>query len=242
MANDYFQFKQFIVRQGKAALKVCTDACLFGAYSARYLSNKDTHYQQQILDIGTGTGLLSLMIAQKVNATINAIEIDAGSFEQASENFQESPWKSKLQVIHADTKTHSFTNQFDSIICNPPFFANALKSTNQHKNLSKHVDELPLEELAKIVSGLLKKDGFFFILLPYSSLNEFVLEATKYSLHLKERVNVRQTTTHNFFRTIGVFCLRPADEIATKELAIKDESNNYTVEFKALLKDYYLYL
>ncbi|MDB5193741.1 MAG: methyltransferase [Segetibacter sp.] len=240
MANDYFQFKQFTVQQGKAALKVCTDACLLGAYAANYLQHSK-QATRNILDIGTGTGLLSLMLAQKTTATIHAVEVDKSSYEQAKENFEASSWREKLEAFHGDIKDLKLVGRYDAVICNPPFFEQSLKSVHASKNLSKHVDQLPLSNLAEIAVSLLNTEAVFFILLPSTGFDKFIPVAKNSKLHLKYRVDIRQTKTHNFFRSIGVFSTNE-DAPLTEEMSIKNEANAYTHEFVALLKDYYLHL
>src|SRR5688572_30396977 len=127
MANNFFQFKQFIIYQDKCSMKVCTDACIFGAGIANIISNSESRISN-CLDIGTGTGLLSLMIAQKTSALIDAIEIEEDAFNQAKENFSNSSWSQRLRAFHTDVKHFNSPLKYDFIISNPPFYQNDLIS------------------------------------------------------------------------------------------------------------------
>jgi tRNA1Val (adenine37-N6)-methyltransferase len=244
MPNDYFQFKQFLIKQDKCAMKVCTDACVFGSSLSPAPSGEGRDVRA--LDIGTGTGLLALMFAQKsLHAIIDAVEIDEAAAQQAKENFDNSPWKERLKVYH--TSIQQFINstihhfKYDVIICNPPFFENDLKSENEKRNLALHSDALSLEELISVVDILLKDDGNFFCLLPFHRTKYFEELLLKYKLCVKEKAFIKQTPKHNYFRTI--FCMnRLATAFTESEIIIMDEKNEYTKEFREKLCDYYLRL
>jgi len=240
MPNNYFQFKQFTVQQDHCAMKVTTDGCLFGAYVVERITN----YKLQItncLDIGTGTGLLSLMLAQKIDTHIDAIEIDAAAYSQAKENFDLSPWKNRLSIFNADILQFDPGKKYDCIITNPPFFEDDLRSTDKNKNNAKHDTALTLKQLLAVVNEHLKEDGVFFVLLPYPRVNYFIEIAAALDLHLSAQLNIRQTPTHNYFRSILSFTGKASTATIT-ELTIKDSGNSYTAEFSDLLKDYYLHL
>jgi tRNA1Val (adenine37-N6)-methyltransferase len=240
MPNDYFQFKQFTIHQDKCAMKVCTDACLFGAWIAQ--SPQLTAHK--ILDIGTGTGLLSLILAQNLsNAIIDAVEIDEAAAQQAKENFEASPWKERLTVYTESIQyvNLSTNHLYDIIISNPPFYKNDLKSDNEKRNLALHSAELSLEELVTAVNKFLKDDGSFFVLLPYHRIKYFEESAIEQNLFIKEKIFIKQTPKHNYFRSILWLTKNPA--ITTQsEITIMNNENQYTKEFGELLKDYYLYL
>lgn len=240
MANSYFQFKQFTVQQEKAALKVSTDSCLFGAWVAEYVRGK-MHDVRCVLDIGAGSGLLMLMLAQKCNAAIDGIEIDEPSCQQAKENIEATAWKERLQLIHADVKEFQFQQKYDFIISNPPFYEGDLKSGASNRNVAMHDEGLKLDELITIVDANLASDGSFAVLLPYHRAEQFITLAGKHGLFLSVQVNVKQTVNHSFFRSI-LLLSRVNTSPDLQELSIKDESNQYTIGFTDLLKDYYLYL
>ena len=135
-----------MIQQDKCSMKVCTDSCLFGAWVASLIEKKEIN-PETILDIGTGTGLLSLMLAQKTNAGIDAVEIDSNAFEQAKENILFSPWKDQIKIFNADIKQWNAPTKYDLIISNPPFYENDLLPEDDGKNISKHSAALNLEEL-----------------------------------------------------------------------------------------------
>lgn len=240
MANNYFQFKQFIIEQDQCAMKVTTDGCLFGGYVAGEIVNRKLSIDN-CLDIGTGTGLLSLMLAQKIDTAIDAIEIDEAAYSQAKENFDQSPWKNRLSIFNADILQFHPGKKYDCIITNPPFFEDDLRSADKHKNNAKHDTALTLKQLLAIVDEHLKKDGIFFVLLPYPRVNYFIETAAGHNLHLSAQLNIRQTPAHNYFRSILSFT-RNVSTAAITELTIKNSDNLYTAGFVDLLKDYYLHL
>lgn len=241
MANSWFQFKQFTIHQDRCAMKVTTDACLFGAWVARELaasSHSVGNWQSalHILDIGTGTGLLSLMIAQQCSAAIDAIEIDTAAAEQAKANMDASPWKERLFVIKADVK-NGLTKNYDIVISNPPFYENELRSDNSQKNTAHHSTDLTLDDLICILHGQ------FYLLLPYKRDQEIEKAFAKSNFAITHKVLVRQSTEHDFFRIMLTGKAgKTNDPVLTTEIAIKDKEDNYTPQFIELLKDYYLHL
>ena len=219
-------------------MKVCTDSCLFGAWIADKFERK-TINPKIILDIGAGTGLLSLMIAQKSNAQIDAVEIDANSYQQTVENFLESLWSKRLQIYHADIKNWKSKIKYDLIISNPPFFENDLKANGQNKNLAKHNDGLTFAELLFAIKDNLAINGNFAILLPFHRIEYLKMLAVENGFYLQEELLVKQTPKHSYFRGMLFFGLKSTSNISN-ELTIKDETGNYTDGFNLLLKDYYL--
>ncbi len=222
-------------------MKVCTDACLFGAIAA---SMAAANWNNRILDIGTGTGLLSLMAAQKnTNALINAVEIDEAAAQQASENFAASPWGERFKIYHTSIQqfVSSTDQQYDLVISNPPFFDNDLKSPDEKRNMALHSSALSLEDLLSAINKLLSNEGVLGILLPYHRTAFFEKLAIETGLYLSRKILVKQTHRHDYFRSILFFNRRevPARE---QEIIIKDAGNEYTTEFADLLRDYYLYL
>jgi tRNA1Val (adenine37-N6)-methyltransferase len=239
MPNTYFQFKQFIVHQEKAAMKVCTDACLFGAWVAAYIKAQDTK-PTQILDIGAGTGLLSLMLAQATTAPIDAIELNGQAAEQAMQNFEASPWNKSMQVLQGDARSIHLGKKYDLIISNPPFFENDLKSQDVMRNLALHSSELGLDELLPVIQQYLLPQGRFAILLPWHRKDAFINLAEAQDFFPAEEMDVKQTSLHNCFRTMLLFS-RNRQDAKRGEIIIRDREN-YTAPFIHLLKDYYLHL
>lgn len=242
MANSYFQFKQFTIQQENCAMKVTTDACLFGSLCPTFDERKEVF---KVLDIGTGTGLLSLMFAQKKqSAVIDAVEIDEDAFQQATENVAASPWSHRIKVIHTDAKEFDSGNQYDFIISNPPFYEKELKSDDAKKNLAHHNKGLLLPELLNAVKKNLKPGGRFSLLLPYKRNEEIKRMMSDSNLFIQQLTFVRQSATHDYFRIIlsGKLTDNEPAETIIDEISIKDKNNQYTPEFTALLKDYYLHL
>ncbi len=240
LPNNYFQFKQFTIHQDKCAMKVCTDTCLLGAVVADTIENNKITVEN-ILDIGCGTGLLSLMLAQKINTEIDAVEIDTAAYQQAAKNFEDSPWKERLAIFNNDILEFCTNKIYGCIISNPPFFEGSLKSSNSKKNTAKHDTALILEQLLNVVKDHLKPDGFFSVLLPYYRLDYFIKESKKIGLFLSQKILVKQTAGHAYFRGI-LFFRRQQTDIINEEIIIKNETGNYTGPFTLLLKDYYLYM
>lgn len=237
MANPYFQFKQFTVYQDQCAMKVCTDACILGAWFA-----EKTPSWSLVLDIGSGTGLLMLMLAQKHKGEIQGIELDLAAYKQLKENITQSKWKEDLKVFPGDARAYSFTHKFDFIITNPPFFEGDLTSASESANLARHSKELTLAELLTIIDSNLDKAGSFGILLPYHRVNYFKELAAGRGFYLREELLVRQTPHHDFFRGILHFGRNKESFVPKMELCIKNDSSVYTEEFVELMRDYYLYL
>ncbi len=240
LANNYFQFKQFIVQQEHCAMKVCTDACVFGACLARTIIHQKKE-PAGILDIGTGTGLLSLMAAQKSNAMMDAIELDEPAFQQAKINFEQSPWQNRLNIFNADALQFYPGKKYACIISNPPFFEGDLKSGNSKKDAAKHDTTLTLEQLLSVINNHLAPDGFFGVLLPYHRVEFFIEMSLAAGYFLNEQLLVQHTNTHPFFRGI-LFFSRQNINFGSNELVIKNEAGNYTQDFIDLMKDYYLHL
>lgn len=236
MANTFFKFKQFTIQQELCAMKVCTDSCLFGAMVAHYIENKKVN---SILDIGTGTGLLTLMLAQKTLANIDAVEINQAACLQAKQNFESSPWKNRIHLFETSVQDFKPNKKYDFIISNPPFFENHLKSELQNKNIALHSDQLTLKELVFSVEKLLTNDGVFAVILPFERTEYFINQMP--SLFLIKKINTFQTHTHKTFRSILIFS-RTESVLLERNIYIKDSTNNYTTEFIKFLQDYYLYL
>jgi tRNA1Val (adenine37-N6)-methyltransferase len=223
-------------------MKVTTDSCLFGGIISTFAREEKV---KTVLDIGTGTGLLSLMYAQKdKKAIIDAIEVDKEAAKQATENITASPWSDRIKIMHADARTYTCQRKYDMIISNPPFYEKELKAGSAQKNIAHHNDGLLLLELFEIIKRNLKPDGTFFLLLPYKRNKELETLIKKHELFIKEIIFVRQSVRHDYFRMI--ITGKPNGEATMKtmigELAITNKEGNYTSEFTDLMKDYYLNL
>jgi tRNA1Val (adenine37-N6)-methyltransferase len=236
MSNNYFAFKQFTVWQSDCALKVCTDACLFGAWASHQLtSNPPT----TILDIGTGTGLLSLQLAQKLpSAFIDAVEIDPAAAAQATQNAAATNFN--IQVHNADIKNYG-GKKYQHIISNPPFFENDLKSEHALKNQAMHSTTLTLQNLFSCVDDLLEPLGSFSILLPFARANEVEDLAKSHGYTVAHKAVVQQTPNHAAFRVMYIFS-KTAFVTASESSIVIKENDSYTPAFTSYLKDYYLFL
>lgn len=236
MANAYFQFKQFRIEQSLAAMKVCTESCVLGALATA--DNPD-----RILDIGTGTGLLSLMAAQKFTCPVDAIEIEDNAYIQAKINFQASPWKERLSLFHTSIQDFAITTslKYDLIICNPPFFSNHLTSANKAKRLALHNQTLSHEALAASIKALMVHSGISYILQPPFEATKFDLVAEQHGLHVQNRFLLINDPKASPLRYISVYGF---DKKAYKPvtLAIKDQAGAYSKDFQNILRPYYLYL
>ena len=194
-----------------------------------------------VLDIGTGTGLLMLMLAQVCDALIDGVEIDEPSWLQAKENIEASVWKERLQLFHADVKQFRFSRKYDLILSNPPFYEGDLKAAATNRNVAMHDAGLKLDELVAVVAANLTEDGYFAVLLPHTRSAYMIELAETVKLYLQKHVQVKQSVKHSHFRSILLFGKTNCEPLVA-ELSIKDENNLYTNEFVTLLKDYYLYL
>lgn len=236
MANNSFKFKQFEVDQSLAAMKVGTDGVLLGAW----VPIIDSGY---CLDIGTGTGLLSLMVAQRTEYTqIVAIDIDEDANKQSSLNFSNSKWSDRLVSYHTSLNKFmkSTENKFDTIVCNPPFFLSGNSAPNKQRAVARHSFSLPLDELLVGVTKLLKPNGLFSLILPKESYEIFTVAAKDIGLFERKRLEVRPAPNKSVHRVISCWSfIYQKREI--EELIIETGGRHiYSEEYKELTKDFYL--
>jgi tRNA1Val (adenine37-N6)-methyltransferase len=236
--NNFFKFKQFTIYQDNCAMKVCTDACLFGAWVAKCFEEKKVG-ANKIMDIGCGTGLLSLMLAQKTTATVDAIEIDAEAYLQATENITSSIFKNQINTFHGPIELFAAHTKYDFIICNPPFYENQLKSDKDDRNAAMHDDTLNLESLITAIENNLADNGNVAILLPYERMIEMEQLFTKSDFFINFKLEVKHSPKHPFFRTM-VIASRLENANIFSEISIKNTEGDYSTAFIDLLKDFYL--
>jgi tRNA1Val (adenine37-N6)-methyltransferase len=223
-------------------MKVCTDACLFGAWAA---ADAQIQSAKNILDIGSGTGLLSLMLAQQSAATITAIEIEESAYNQTVSNFDLSPWKERLDVVHTSIQDYASKNKenlFDCIITNPPFYEQDLTSPDHAKNLALHSTALPWDDLVKSVASLLQENGTWYVLVP--TLRAYTMQkiASNYGLYLSEECLMYNDAKHLPIRAMLKFVKQKETVIQRNKIVIKNADQSYTAEFTNYLKEYYLHL
>lgn len=231
-----FNFKQFHVNQDRCAMKIGTDGVLLGAWTP--LINNPYN----VLDIGAGTGILSLMLAQRSNAEqIDAIEIDGDAYEQCVENFEASPWDDKLFCFHAglDEFVDEPEDEYDLIISNPPFYTDDYKSDNSSRDLARFEDALPFEELIEAAALLLSDNGIFSVIIPYKEEERFVDMCKELDLFPLKITRVKGTPTSEIKRSLLAFC-RIEQTALIDELVIEISRHNYTPEYIELTKDFYL--
>jgi tRNA1Val (adenine37-N6)-methyltransferase len=226
-----FHFKQFSVNHSESAMKVGTDAVLLGAW----MPVPETC--DNILDIGCGCGVISLMLAQKSNAKITGIDMDEKSVKEAQRNAESSPWKERVHFIHENVQifAQKTTEKFFLIVSNPPFFENSLKSPEKSRNISKHNETLTLEELVAAVDILLSTNGRFGIILPVENAEKFEKLAINYLLYATKKTYIFPTRTKKANRILMLFERKPL-VCEENNLVIRD--NGYTDEYYLLVKEY----
>lgn len=229
-----FRFKQFSVNDSNCAMKVGTDAVLLGAWVN--IDHADT-----ILDIGTGCGLIALMAAQRSTAQITAIDIDEYASIQSKENFLASPWHERLVTVHGAVQQLNSATSFDLIVCNPPFFKNALKAPDHQRNIARHNDELSFESLLVTVDRLLNNNGKFAFVLPNNEAHQVITIAATYQLYPNRCCNILSRENKSPNRLL-VELSRKASVIERETLIIRDLNNQYTLQYKELTKDFYMFL
>ncbi len=222
------------MHQEHCAMKVCTDSSIFGAWAGPEKSEEKI----EALDIGTGTGLLSLMLAQRYeNIFINAVEIDETAATQATENFSKSPWPNCLNVIHADIQNFPISDKYDFIISNPPFFHNNLKSPSAKMNMAKHVHQMDEMAMIKIIDQYLSDNGSFALMLSYQRREICIRVAGEMGWFPARELWVKQTPAHDFFRAMIQFEKKHANT-TIKKICIKEMDKHYSKAYNDLMKDY----
>jgi tRNA1Val (adenine37-N6)-methyltransferase len=237
MANNYFNFRQFTIRQEKAAFKVGTDGVLLGACA-------DFSGEGKILDIGTGTGLTAIMAAQRSDAAIDAIEPDKDSFEQALENVRGCKWAERINVFHSDLQNYIPENEqkYYSIITNPPYFRDSLRNPDEKISSARHAFSLSSDDILKCCSKLLTKDGNLQIILPYVEGTLFIAEAGIYGFFCSNIIKVKPNPSGKVIRMIMKFerTKRPVHEkFLTIETGVRHQ---YTDDYKEVTKEFYLFV
>jgi tRNA1Val (adenine37-N6)-methyltransferase len=235
MPNPYFQFKKFTVMHDRCAMKVGTDGVLLGAWATPPENGA-------ILDVGTGSGLIALMLAQKSNANITGIEIDLQAAEQARENVEQTPWRNRIHIEHSTFQKHVnvTSKNYDMVITNPPFFADSLNAPELNRTNARHQTELRMEELFAGVKKVLKPQGCFCMIYPVEKEPELLLMASVSSLYPYRIMYVKPTPRLPPKRMLINFCMKKVP-LKSENLVIESvKRHNYTEQYKKLTKDYYL--
>jgi tRNA1Val (adenine37-N6)-methyltransferase len=232
-----FQFKQFSLEQDRCAMKIGTDGVLLGAWAP--IENNPF----SILDIGTGTGIIALMLAQRSHAEqIDALEIDEDAYEQAVDNFENSPWSDRLFCFHAgvDEFVEEPEDEYDLIVSNPPFYTEDYKTENPQRDLARFAEALPFEDLIEAAALLLSENGIFSVIIPFKEEENFVAISKEYELHPIKITRVKGNPTSEIKRSLLAFTRNESDTILTNELIIETGRHIYTPEYIELTKDFYL--
>lgn len=233
MPNPYFSFKQFTIRHDRCAMKVGTDGVLLGAWT-------DLSHSRRLLDIGTGTGLIALMLAQRCpDGRITAIDIDADAVGQARENILASPWKDRVEAELQDICTYTGQGLFDTIVSNPPYFIDSLKCPDSQRTTARHTDSLDADRLIGKVTELLTPDGRFSLVLPAEQTDDLLRLAAGKGLYPSRHTWVITRPGLPPKRVLLEFRKTPT-AFHPDELVIELERHVYSEEYIALTKDFYL--
>jgi tRNA1Val (adenine37-N6)-methyltransferase len=232
-----FQFKQFSLEQDRCAMKIGTDGVLLGAWTP--IDNSPI----SILDIGTGTGIIALMLAQRSAAEqIDAFDIDEEAYEQSTDNFENSPWNDRLFSFHAglDEFVEEPEDEYDIIVSNPPFYGEDYKSNNDQRDLARFQDAMPFEDLIEAADLLLSENGIFSVIIPFKEESTFLALAKEYELFPLKITRVKGTPITETKRSLLAFGRKEITNFPLDELIIETARHIYTPEYIALTKDFYL--
>ena len=235
MANTYFKFKQFTIEQDRCAMKVGTDGVLLGAWAPLPASGK-------ILDVGTGTGLVALMVAQRSDAEVVGIDISEDACSQAAENAKHSPWNSRVTILHQDVKTFDecFWGQFDSIVSNPPYFKENVKCPGSQRNTARHTDDLDFSDLVDASCKLLKEEGTLSVVLPADVALDFIAEALSKRLFLFKQTWIHTKPNAVPKRVLMAFSKKQSASTEVVHMTIHEADHSFSDAYKALTEDFYL--
>lgn len=229
-----FHFKHFSLYHDRSTMKVGTDAVLLGAW----VEVKPTDW---VLDVGTGCGILPLMLAQREIAKVHAVDLDEPSALEAAENFQASQWSRQLFAFHADVRKFTMQCAYDLIISNPPFFVNSFKCDEDRRNQARHTDSsLTFSELIAVVRRLLKPDGRFVVVLPYRESQEFIPLATEAHLFVHRCENIIPVEGKTPNRVNLEFRYGKPEAVETDDLVIRTVDGKFTDEYNRVVSDFYL--
>lgn len=230
-----FRFKQFVVRQQQCAMKVGTDGVLLGSWCR-------VPVEGRVLDVGTGTGLLALMVAQRsLKVDITALEIDREASLQAMENCLKSPWRERIKVLHTSLQEFGemSADRFDMVVCNPPYFDRSLRCPDKKRTAARHSETLSFDDLLHFSAVLLKKEGSLSVVLSEKESEVFMDKAVEKGLFLCRQMNVLPTPEKDVKRRLMEFSFEKK-ELEVRNLVIETERHIYTEEYKNLTQDFYL--
>jgi tRNA1Val (adenine37-N6)-methyltransferase len=234
-ATSTFYFKQFKVEDGRSTMKVGTDAVLLGAVA-------EVEKASDILEIGTGCGVIALMLAQRSQARIDAVEIDEESVKQARENAGHSPWNERIQIIHSSLQDFVIRSdiKYSLVVSNPPFFSRSLKSPDKKRNISRHNDSLTFEELLVSSFELMLDSASLWLILPVNEYEEFIEKVANKGFFIHYKMKVASREGKEYQRVILQLKKIPAGKIREWELTIKTLDNSFTKEYRELTREFYI--
>lgn len=235
MANTYFQFKQFRIEQSHAAMKVGTDGVTLGAWVK-------CENAFRILDIGAGTALVSIMLAQRSRAQIDAVELDSDACIDASLNIANCRWHDRIKLYNQSIQNYacSEVGLYDCIVCNPPYFNGSFQSDCENRNVARHNLNLDLKELFRIAFKLLTDEGSFSIVYPTSNLNQVESEAMLVGLHLQELILLKPTPQKPSKRFVASFTKKNVVAHRTEMVIEEGGRHQYSQEYINMVRDFYL--
>jgi tRNA1Val (adenine37-N6)-methyltransferase len=235
MANSFFQFKQFMVHQDRCAMKVSTDAVVLGALAYHDKMNR-------ILDVGTGTGVVALMLAQRyLSSSVHAVEIEEKAFEQAGSNVSASPWRDRMTIYNQSFQDFARQTKeaFDLIVSNPPYFPDHLQSPDPHRNLALHHSGLSFGDLIKGVSQILAPDGKFWVILPERQMQDLEKIVGFFHLYGNDYFELRDKPSVKVLRVIRAFSFQKSS-LEKKIYYVRNEDSSYSEAYRNLLADFLL--
>lgn len=234
---SFFQFKKFAVKQDQCAMKIGTDGVLLGAWSP--IDNNP----KSVLDIGTGTGIIALMLAQRSDAEqIDALEIDENAYEQAVDNFENSPWGDKLFCFHAglDEFLEEPEDEYDLIVSNPPFYSEDYRSENEQRDLARFQEAMPFEDLIDAAALLLSENGIFSVIIPFKEEERFIDLCAEVELFPIKVTRVKGSHKTPIVRSLLAFKRYELAVLVADELVIEINRHEYTDDYIELTKAFYL--
>jgi len=237
MANNYFEFKQFRIDQDRSAMKVGTDGVLLGAWA-------DVSQAKRILDVGTGTGLIAIMMAQRTNSEveIDAVEIESLTYQQAVDNFKNCSWSYKIRAFHLSFQDfcESENVKYDAIVSNPPYFLNGLKAKGKSRTQARHADYLPFEDLLKGARKLLTQHGILSVILPVEEGEYFEQLAKLTGFFLKKKLAVLPNPGKPAKRYLFEFSMQKCESDYSELIVENGQRHVYSPEYMILTKEFYL--
>ncbi|MBE0652902.1 MAG: methyltransferase [Bacteroidales bacterium] len=238
MPVDYFQFKKFLVHHAYSTMKVGTDAVLLGTLA-------EVPARGNILEVGTGTGVISLILAQRCESQITAIDIHQASVWEARANFKGSPWSNRLKALMISYQLYAAQGnpiRYDLIISNPPFFENDLKSPDENRNFARHNDHLSYRDFLSASRYFISEQGQLCLILPPTEAHIFIQEAKNTGFFLQKKIEIKPKPEKEANRLILSFGNQVSNELKTESLTIRNSDNSYTEEYKKLTEDFYVSL